>query len=91
MHEVYLSSVKDTLLVAVPFITVLVLAIFRLDTLFWAPKKPAAPSTFRRPGCGLDASGEPVVVDPDGRPSSVRPRKKQQLASGPGLSVTKIG
>jgi hypothetical protein len=91
MHEVYLSSVKDTLLVAIPFIAVLVMAIFRLDTLFWAPKKQATPAAFRRPGCGLDESGEPVVVDPDGRPSSVRPRKKQQLGSRPGLSVTKIG
>jgi hypothetical protein len=91
MHEVYLSSVKDTLLVAIPFIAVLVLAIFRVDTLFWAPKKPAAHETFHRPGCGLDKSGEPLLVDPDGTPSAVRARKRPQGTSEPRLSVTKIG
>jgi hypothetical protein len=66
VHEVYLNSVKDTLLVGVPFIAVLALGVFRLDTLFFATKK--APR-IGRPGCGLDINGEPLVVDPDGKPS----------------------
>jgi len=68
MHEVHLSSVLDILLVAVPFVVVLALAVFRLNTLFAAPQ--ASPHRLRRrSGCGIDANGEPLLVDPDGRPS----------------------
>jgi hypothetical protein len=66
MHEVYLNSVKDTLLVGVPFIAVLLLGVFRLDTFFFASKP--VPKVGRS-GCGMDENGEPLLVDPDGRPS----------------------
>jgi len=56
MHEVYLNSVKDTLLVGVPFVAVLALGIFRLDTLIFS-SKPTSRSA--RQGCGLSADGEP--------------------------------
>jgi hypothetical protein len=69
MHEVYLNSVKDTLLVAIPFIAVLALGIFRLDTIFFASKRTI---NRRRPGCGMDGSGGPILVDPDGTPSELR-------------------
>jgi hypothetical protein len=69
MHEVYLNSVKDTLLVAIPFVAILALGIFRLDTIFFATK---GPTHRRRPGCGMDANGEPLLVDPDGKPSEMR-------------------
>jgi hypothetical protein len=75
MHEVYLTSTRDALLVAVPFIVALVLAVFRLDGLFTAPRGPV--NRRQRPGCGLDESGEPLVVDPDGKPSAVRPTRKK--------------
>lgn len=74
MHEFYLTSMKDTLLIGVPFIAVLALGVFRLDTLFFASK---APSRAARQGCGLAEDGEPIIVDPDGRtpPRSGRKRK----------------
>jgi hypothetical protein len=77
MHEVYITSTRDALLVAVPFIVALALAIFRLDGLFTAPKGPV--NRRQRPGCGLDESGEPLVVDPDGKPSVVRPGRKKAV------------
>jgi hypothetical protein len=77
MHEYYLRSVSDTLLVGVPFICILVLAIFRLDTLFASPKSPVSRATYRRPGCGMDEKGEPLVVDPDGRPSEIKPKRRE--------------
>ncbi|MGA2559995.1 MAG: hypothetical protein ABSF17_09985 [Terracidiphilus sp.] len=71
MHEVYLNSVKDTLLVGVPFVAVLALGIFRLDTLIFS-SKPTSRSA--RQGCGLSADGEPILVDPDGRLARRRKR-----------------
>lgn len=73
MHEVYLHSVKDTLLVAIPFIAVLALGVFRLDTLFFSSKP--APKQGRT-GCGLDEDGEPLLVDPDGRHFPPRVKRK---------------
>jgi hypothetical protein len=70
MHEVYLTSTGDNLLVAVPFIAVLALAIFRLDGLFTTPKDSSGAVNKRRPGCGMDEHGHPLLVDPDGRPSN---------------------
>jgi hypothetical protein len=65
MHELYLNSMRDTLLVAIPFIAVLALGVFRLDAIFFSSK--SAPKQGRT-GCGMDERGEPVLVDPDGRP-----------------------
>ena len=71
-HELYLNSVKDTLLVGVPFIAILALGVFRLDTLFFASKpKPKSGRT----GCGLDEHGEPLVVDPDGQCHPARAKR----------------
>jgi len=75
MHEVYLSSVKDTLLVAIPLVAVVALAIFRLDAFFARSKQPTAPGRRRRQGCGMDENGGPLLVDPDGRPSGPLPRR----------------
>jgi hypothetical protein len=76
MHEVYLSSLSDTLLVAIPFVAVVALAIFRLDSLFARSKRPREPKNYRRPGCGMDVNGGPLLVDPDGRPSGSLSRGK---------------
>ncbi len=70
MHEVYLTSTGDALLVAVPFIAVLALAIFRLDALFTTRKDSSESMNRRRSGCGMDENGCPLLVDPDGRPSN---------------------
>ena len=64
MHETILTSGRDTLLVALPFIGMLMVGLFRLDELIVVPKEVKAIS--RRPG-GMDVNGEPIVCDPDGR------------------------
>jgi hypothetical protein len=65
VHETILPSGWDTFWVAAPFITLLAMSIFRLDEAFMAPKRGRGP---RRPG-GMDANGDPILCDPDGRPS----------------------
>jgi hypothetical protein len=64
MHEPVLSSDLDNLVVAIPFIVMLLAAFFRLDELFATPKKPAG--NPRHP-CGIDENGEIILCDPDGR------------------------
>jgi hypothetical protein len=76
MQDVYLTSTRDTVLVAVPFIVLVGMVIFGLDAFFVPSKGPAAPANRHRPGCGLDETGEPVLVDPDGRPSEFRSSRK---------------
>lgn len=77
MHEVYLNSMRDTLLVGVPFIVILALAIFRLDTFLVATKGAASRGqSTRRQGCGMDENGEPLLVDPDGRSSEVVQKRR---------------
>lgn len=66
MLEILLSSGKDALLVAVPCIALLLISMFRLDQLIAAPK---AAVRRERPACGVDVDGEPILTDPDGRPS----------------------
>ena len=69
MDQHILVSGRDTLLVALPFAVLLLLSIFRLDHLIASPK----PVLFRRrPACGVDRSGEPILRDPDGRLSGSR-------------------
>jgi hypothetical protein len=72
MHEVYLNSVADTFLFAIPLVALVALAIFRLDALFAASKCSAGTVHHRRTGCGMDANGDPVLVDPDGTVSETR-------------------
>lgn len=76
MHEVYLTSMKDTLLVGVPFIAILALASFRVDSLFASSKGQNVSDNRHRQACGMDENGEPILVDPDGRPSGPRTRRK---------------
>jgi hypothetical protein len=70
MDEFYLTSTRDAVLVAVPFLAILALAIFRLDAFFAASKSSMRPAERHRRGCGMDEDGEPILVDPDGRPSN---------------------
>jgi len=65
MHDAILCSSRDTLLIAIPFLGMLLAGLFRLDELFAAPKKVGRQ---RRPPCGLDLDGRPILCDPDGRP-----------------------
>lgn len=65
MHEIFLDAGWDTTLVAVPFLCLLAVAVFRLDETFTQSRH------YRRngrPPCGLDLDGRPILCDPDGRP-----------------------
>jgi hypothetical protein len=59
-----LTSNRDALLVAIPFVTLLFISVFRLDQLVSMPK---AKHGRRRPVGGTDQSGQPILCDPDGR------------------------
>ena len=65
MHDSVLQSGLDTLLIAVPFVGVLLIGIFRLDTIFAAPRQVAG---MRRRPTGTDKQGRMLLSDPDGRP-----------------------
>ena len=65
MHESVLQSGLETLLIAVPFVGVLFMAMFRLDTIVAAPKQAAG---LRHPPTGTDKHGRMLFSDPDGRP-----------------------
>lgn len=64
MHDMILKPGWETVLFAVPFIGMLLVGIFRLDEIFCAPRQRVV---VRRPVCGVDESGQPLMTDPDGR------------------------
>ncbi len=66
MHDVILQSVWANLLVAVPFMGIVLLSVFRLDAIVAAPRH--TPRLTRRPACGYDENGALLLTDPDGRP-----------------------
>ncbi len=61
----YLLSTRDTVLATFPFLVLLIMAMFRLDEMVAAPRR-------RRKRVSrvleVDAAGEPILCDPDGRP-----------------------
>ena len=71
VQEPILSSTRDALLFAIPFLGLLLMGMFRLDEFFVTPKRRHLP---RRPLSGVDIDGEPILCDPDGRrvPASYR-------------------
>ena len=66
MDDQILKSGRDTLLVAIPFVTCLIVSIFRLDGLFFKSGKSSL-NKHGRPQRGVTPSGEPIFTDPDGR------------------------
>ena len=66
MHDSVLNSGWQTAFVAAPFLVMLLVGIFRLDEVFVAQKQD---SRRQRPASEIDEHGEPVLYDPDGRPS----------------------
>ena len=64
VHDALLKSGWETALVAIPFIGLLFIIVFRLDTLIGASKKTGKP---RRPASGTDRDGVGYYSDPDGR------------------------
>jgi hypothetical protein len=75
MHDTILSSSRDTALVAVPFVVMLLMTIFRLDEAIATRKKSYSGS---RLGCGLDERGEPILRDPDGTVVEPRHSRKKE-------------
>lgn len=63
-REVILMSGKDTILVAIPFIALLIMGLFRLDGMFIKSRKK---SRRPPPPSGVDEEGRPIFSDPDGR------------------------
>ena len=65
MYSTVLTSSRDSLLVGIPFLLVLLIGYFRLDEIF-----ASRHSSGRRrgPTAGLDVDGEPLLCDPDGKP-----------------------
>jgi hypothetical protein len=66
VHDSVLNSGWQTALVAIPFLFMLLVGVFRLDEVFVTQKQG---SRRPRPTSGIDEQGEPVLYDPDGRPS----------------------
>lgn len=65
MHDVALQSGWETFLLAAPFVGMLVVGIFRLDTFVSASRhEPGQP----RPSTGIEENGRVLLNDPDGRP-----------------------
>jgi len=81
MEQHLLLSGRDTFLIAIPFVFILTVTIFRLDQIIAAPKEAV---TGRRLACGVDEHGGPVLRDPDGRLSGPARRKKDSRARGAG-------
>lgn len=65
MQEILLDAGWDTLLVAIPFLFMLMVTVFRLDETFTQSRRHLRNG---RPPCGVDLDGRPIFCDPDGRP-----------------------
>ena len=66
MNDSVLNSGWQTALVAIPFLVMMLVGVFRLDELFVDQRQGAR---RQRPASGIDADGRLLLCDPDGRPS----------------------
>jgi hypothetical protein len=67
VQDAILQSGWENLLVAIPFVGLLLVGFFRLDEIIASPNRDRA---ARRPFCGCDEDGYLLLSDPDGRPWS---------------------
>jgi hypothetical protein len=68
-----MSSGRDTLLIAIPFVVILLISIFRLDEVLSTSNRAVK---RRWSVSGTDEDGEPILRDPDGTVVTQRhPRK----------------
>jgi hypothetical protein len=74
VHDTILTSGRDAFLVAIPFVFMLFLSVFRLDEALARPKKQ---SPTRWPASGMIEAGVPILRDPDGRLVGLRHPKKK--------------
>ena len=61
-----LNSGWQTLLLAIPFVLTMIAGVFRLDELFATHKQEPRKQRLLS---GIDEDGQPILFDPDGRPS----------------------
>jgi hypothetical protein len=64
VQNIVLVSGRDAFLVAIPFVFMLFLSVFRLDERL---ARHRAATTSRRPAMGMNEAGQPILRDPDGR------------------------
>jgi hypothetical protein len=87
-------SGRDMVLFAIPSALLLLFSVFGLDQIIAAPKVPLS---RRRPACGLDKHGEPILRDPDGRLSlsgnkgNLRSRMERNNDPASGVPARKKG
>jgi len=74
MHDAIMSSGRDTLLVAIPLLVLLMMGVLRLDELIFASPKGAM--RRHRAMCGVDEDGRPILTDPDGREWKKTPARR---------------
>ena len=87
MHDTILISGRDSILVAIPFIFMLFLSVFRLDETL---ARPRAATARHRLAMGVNEAGAPVLRDPDGQLVDLRrpeTRRSGLSASSPRIST----
>jgi hypothetical protein len=71
MDEFYLRSRRDALLVAIPFLAILASGHLPVGHLLRGFEECSVnPAERHRQVCGMNEDGEPILVEPDGRPPS---------------------
>jgi hypothetical protein len=65
VQDAVLKSGWENLLVAAPFVGMLLLGLFRLDEIIASPRRARA---VKRPASCRDENGRLLLSDPDGRP-----------------------
>jgi hypothetical protein len=78
MNETVVTSGWQAILLAIPLISLLGMSVFRIDELAAASRKS---NENHRGFCTLDANGEPLLLDPDGRACEAKPRIDHRKAA----------
>jgi len=66
MHQITINSGRDALLIAIPFLILMLLGLFRIDEVIAAPKRKKSERS-RLGLCGTDKAGQAILRDPDGK------------------------
>jgi len=80
VQDAILQSGWENFLVAVPFVGILLVGLFRLDEIIASPKRSRS---VKRPVSGCDENGNLLLSDPDGHPwgASPNPNKARRPTS----------
>jgi hypothetical protein len=70
VYDTVIRSGWDSVILGVPFIAMLFCGFFRLDELIASKGQTKPLGKHRRDLSGMDEDGEPIICDPDGRPST---------------------